>query len=95
MDLGDISFCIFGWSVDYTWDETFSVMRADMDQIKISCHKCGTEPFKTIDEIKAFDNTLVCPNCGTAITDEDIRKQAGDVAADAIRDALTKAGLQD
>lgn len=66
-----------------------------MDQIKISCHKCGVEPFKTIAEIKAFNDTLVCPNCGTAITDEDIRKQAGDVAANAIRDAFNKAGLKD
>jgi uncharacterized Zn finger protein len=64
-----------------------------MDHIKISCHKCGTEPFETIAEIKAFDDTLVCPNCGTAITDEDIRKQAGEVAADLIRDALRKAGV--
>ena len=81
--------------MDYTRDETFSVRCADMDQIKISCHKCGTEPFKTIAEIKAFNDTLVCPNCGTAITDEHIRKQAGVAAADAIRDALSKAGLQD
>ena len=65
-----------------------------MDQVKISCHKCGIEPFKTIAEIKAFNDTLVCPNCGAAIADEDIRKQAGDVAADLIRDALRKAGLQ-
>jgi uncharacterized Zn finger protein len=64
-----------------------------MDHSKISCHKCGIEPFKTIAETKAFDDTLVCPNCGTAITDEDIRKQVGDVAADLIRDALRKAGL--
>ena len=80
-------------SLTYTWDVTFSVRCADMDHSKISCHKCGTEPFKTIAETKAFDDTLVCPNCGTAITDEDIRKQVGDVAADLIRDALRKAGL--
>jgi hypothetical protein len=55
----------------------------------------AVRPFKTIAEIKAFDDTLVCPNCGTAITDEDIRKQAGDAAADAIRDALSNAGLRD
>ena len=79
----------------YTGDDSFSVRCADMDQIKISCHRCGTEPFKTIDEIKTFNDTLVCPNCGTAITDEDIRKQAGDAAADAIRDALSNAGLRD
>jgi uncharacterized Zn finger protein (UPF0148 family) len=64
-----------------------------MDDIKISCHKCGTPSFKTIAEIKAFDDTLVCPNCGAAITGEDIRKQVGEVAADLIRDALRKAGL--
>jgi len=66
-----------------------------MDQVKLSCHKCGTQPFKTIAEMKAFNDTLVCPDCGTAITDEHIRKQAGVAAADAIRDALSKAGLQD
>jgi predicted RNA-binding Zn-ribbon protein involved in translation (DUF1610 family) len=82
-------------AVAYTGDDSFSVRCADMDQIKISCHTCGSEPFKTIAEIKAFDDTLVCPNCGTAITDEDIRKQAGDAAADAIRDALSNAGLRD
>ena len=79
----------------YTGDDSFSIRCADMDQIKISCHECGADPFKTMDEIKVFDDTLICPNCGTAITDEDIRRQAGDAAADAIRDGLTKAGLQD
>lgn len=74
----------------YTWGDEVSVRFADMDHIKISCHKCGVEPFKTIAEIKAYDDTLVCPKCGTAITDEDIRKQAGELAADAIRDALRK-----
>ena len=78
----------------YTWDDKVSVRRAAMDHIKLSCPKCGIPPFKTIAEVKASDDSLVCPNCGTAITDKDIRKQAGEVAADLIRDALRKADLK-
>jgi hypothetical protein len=72
--------------VTYTWDDDFPVRCTEMDQVKISCHKCGTQPFKTIAEMKAFNDTLVCPNCGTAISDEHIRKQAG--AAVTRRDPL-------
>ncbi len=63
---------------------------------KFSCKKCGSEIFKTTTEPQTFEdfNGAVCNNCGTVVTEDDIKAQALKIADDLTRDAFRKAGFK-
>ncbi len=64
--------------------------------IKFTCKNCGSETFKTRTKPQSLDdfNGAVCSKCGAAITQNDIRKQAAEIADKIARDAFRKAGLK-
>ena len=63
---------------------------------KFSCPKCGSELFKPRTEIKSYDDFIgsICEHCGTAITEDDVKRQAIQIADKRIRDALRKSGFK-
>lgn len=67
-----------------------------MSDIKFSCPKCGHKTFKTSTEPKCLEdfNGAVCENCGTVVTEDDIKAQLRELADKLVRDAFRKSGLK-
>jgi transcription elongation factor Elf1 len=61
-----------------------------MADIKFSCPQCGGETFKTSVEPKSLEdfNGAVCADCGTEVTEEDVKNQLRGVAEKMIKDAF-------
>lgn len=66
-----------------------------MDNIKFYCPKCGNQTFKTLREVKTYDDYLgaVCAKCGRALTDDDIKERAVEIAEDLVVDIFEKDGF--
>jgi transcription elongation factor Elf1 len=62
------------------------------DVIQFSCPQCQGEKFKATREVKSladFDGA-VCANCGTTISEDDVKNQAVTIARKSITDALKR-----
>jgi transcription elongation factor Elf1 len=61
------------------------------------CPKCGSTVFKLFTEPKTIEdfNGAVCSNCGTSITEQDIKSQALQIAEKAAREAFRDSGLNE
>jgi predicted RNA-binding Zn-ribbon protein involved in translation (DUF1610 family) len=64
--------------------------------VKFSCKKCGSEVFVTAAKPKTLADFYgaVCQNCGTTVTQDDIKAQTLKIAGEAARDAFRKSGLK-
>ncbi len=62
------------------------------DIIDIPCPKCGNKTFRATAQPEGIDDLkgAVCTNCGYAITEDDIKAQAVDIATSRIQDMLKK-----
>lgn len=55
--------------------------------IPFTCKQCGSKTFKVAAEPKSIEdfNGAVCANCGTALTEDDIRLQASEMIDELIK----------
>jgi len=62
---------------------------------EISCPKCHKTILKVVKSPRSLEDLYgaSCANCGTVITEEEVKRQALEIAAKAARDAFSKAGL--
>lgn len=64
------------------------------DIIGFKCPSCGGEKFAVSSKPKSYDDLIgaMCPDCGRKITDEDIKRQARDIAIKVAKKALKRGG---
>ena len=62
--------------------------------VKFVCPNCKGDKFKTEHEPKAFEDMIgaKCVDCGTALTEDDIKAQALKIAEDLARKAFGEDG---
>jgi hypothetical protein len=63
-----------------------------MALIPFKCPSCSGQKFAVTSDPKSYDEFLgaVCPDCGHAITDEDIKRQARDIALKKAKEAFKR-----
>jgi transcription initiation factor TFIIIB Brf1 subunit/transcription initiation factor TFIIB len=64
--------------------------------LKFSCPQCGSQTFKTDAQPKTLEDFdgAVCADCGTVVTQEDVKAQLRVVAEEMMRKALRDAGIK-
>jgi len=67
-----------------------------MDKIPLTCKNCGFDAFKAIPEAKSLDEYCgsICPKCGTALSEDDIKSQILKIANEHLRDAFGKSRIK-
>jgi predicted Zn-ribbon and HTH transcriptional regulator len=61
-----------------------------MSNIPFHCKQCGSEKFKVLRKVETMDDMrgAVCSDCGTEFSEEDIKNQARQIAANLIREKM-------
>jgi len=64
--------------------------------VPFACKNCGSETFKSTSEPKSLEDLYgaICANCGTAVSEDDIKSHALKIADELARDALRKVGFK-
>jgi transcription elongation factor Elf1 len=63
-----------------------------MSQTPFTCPQCGSEKIVVLTETPTFEDitNANCADCGTAVTEEEIKLQARKIARDAIEKMMGK-----
>jgi transcription elongation factor Elf1 len=61
-----------------------------MSNIPFTCKHCGSETFKTSSKVETMEDmqNAVCSECGAVFSEEDVRNQAREIAANLIREKM-------
>ena len=58
-----------------------------MSQVPFICPQCGGSQFRVTSQPKSLDDMIgaLCADCGTPLTEDEIKKQAREIAEDAAK----------
>jgi predicted Zn-ribbon and HTH transcriptional regulator len=61
-----------------------------MSNIPFHCAQCGSATFKVLREVETMEDMrgAVCSECGAEFSEEDVKNQAREIAANTIREKI-------
>jgi len=61
-----------------------------MSQVSFVCSECGSDKFRVSSPPKTLDDMIgaPCANCGTPLTEEEVKRQSRQIADDVVKKAF-------